>query len=106
MYQKMGVMADYFEERGTPITKANLGRYNVTHDDYNKFTFKVPSLRLVVLNAPYFHDGSVSSLEQAINKMARYQLGREISAEDVQKVIAFLKTLVGEHKELTPPAAE
>ncbi len=106
MYQKMGVMADYFEERGTPITEANLGRYNVTHDNYDKFTFKVPSLRLVVLTAPYFHDGSVSSLEQAINKMARYQLSREISAEDVQKVIAFLKTLVGEHKELTQSTAE
>ncbi len=106
MYQKMGVMADYFEQRGTPITEADLGRYNVTQDDYDKFTFKVPSLRLVVLTAPYFHDGSVPSLEQAINKMARYQLGREISPDDVQKIIAFLKTLVGKHKELTQSMAE
>ena len=106
MYQKMGVMADYFAERGTPIMEADLGRYNVTHDDYDKFTFKVPSLRLMVLTVPYFHDGSVKTLENAINKMARYQLGREISPEDVQRVIAFLKTLVGEHKELTLQATK
>ncbi len=106
MYQKMGVMADYFAERGSAITESDLGRYNVTKDNYDKYTFKVPSLRLVVLTAPYFHDGSVETLESAINKMARYQLGREISAADVQLVIAFLKTLVGKHKELTLPATE
>ncbi len=106
MYQKMGIMADYFSERGTAITETDLGRYNVTKDEYDKYTFKVPSLRLAVLTAPYFHDGSVKTLESAINKMAHYQLGREISSAEVQLVIAFLKTLVGKHKELTLPATE
>lgn len=103
MYQKMGVMADYFSDRGTPISKADLGRYNVTLDEYDKYIFKVPGLRMAVMTAPYFHDGSEPTLRSAINKMTKYQLGREISDQEIQLIMDFLSSLVGEHVELKRP---
>ncbi|MDP3739434.1 MAG: cytochrome-c peroxidase [Hyphomonadaceae bacterium] len=95
MFQKFGVMGDYFEKRGNP-TKADLGRYLVTGDEDDKYVFKVPSLRNVALTAPYFHDGSTVTLEGAVDVMFKYQLGRVASKEDKSAIIAFLKTLSGE----------
>ncbi|MDF3071927.1 MAG: cytochrome c peroxidase [Polyangiaceae bacterium] len=75
MFQKLGVMADYFADRGQE-TAADLGRFNITHDEADRHVFKVPSLRNVARTAPYLHDGSVATLDGAIRIMARYQLGR------------------------------
>jgi cytochrome c peroxidase len=94
MYQKFGVMLDYFANR--PTTNADLGRYNVTRNEEDRHVFKVPSLRNVALTAPYFHDGSAVTLEQAVQVMGRYQLGRELGESDVQALVAFLKSLTGE----------
>lgn len=94
MFQKFGVMADYFAQRGHP-TKADMGRYLVTGREDDKYVFKVPSLRNVALTAPYFHDGTVPTLEGAVDIMFRYQLGRVASKQDKQEIIAFLKTLTG-----------
>lgn len=94
MYQKFGVLGDYFA--GRPAGKADLGRYNVTGREEDKHVFKVPSLRNIALTAPYFHDGSVASLEQAVLVMGRYQLGRELAEADVQAIVAFLGSLTGE----------
>lgn len=96
MYEKMGLMGDYFADRGN-ITDADKGRFNVTHDPANLHEFRVPSLRNVALTAPYFHDGSTSSLEDAIEVMAKYQLGRPLSPEDLQSIAAFLRSLTGEY---------
>jgi cytochrome c peroxidase len=65
MLQRFGVLGDYFSERGN-ITPADLGRFNVTEDPADRFVFRVPSLRNVVLTAPYFHDGTAKTLEEAI----------------------------------------
>jgi len=100
LFQKFGIMGDYFRNRGKKITKVDLGRYNVTQDETDMFVFRVPSLRNVALTAPYFHDGSARTLEQAINIMAKYQLGRSLSAKDTQLIVQFLHTLTGEHPEL------
>lgn len=94
MYQKFGVLGDYFATR--PQTKADLGRFNVTAKEEDRHVFKVPSLRNIALTAPYFHDGSTNSLKQAVLIMGRYQLGRELSDEDVQAIVAFLNSLTGE----------
>lgn len=94
MLQKFGVIGDYFADHGK-LDDADNGRFNVTGDERDRYVFKVPSLRLAVLTAPYFHDGSVSTLEKAIRIMARYQLGREIPDEDVALIIDFLHTLPG-----------
>jgi len=95
MFQKLGVMADYFAQRGQP-TEADLGRYLVTHDEGDKYFFKVPSLRNVALTAPYFHDASAKTLEEAVDVMSKYQLGRAISSEDRHAIVQFLNTLSGE----------
>ena len=97
MYASMGVMGDYFADRGGEITEADLGRYNVTGRESDRYVFKVPSLRMVVYTAPYFHDGSAQTLDEAVAVMARYQLGREIPAEDRADIIAFFRSLAGRH---------
>ncbi|MCP6760162.1 MAG: c-type cytochrome [Fischerella sp. CENA71] len=99
LYQKFGIMGDYFRDRGN-ITQADLGRYNVTQDEADKFVFRVPSLRNVALTSPYFHDGSVKTLEGAIRVMAKYELGRSLSDKDTLLIAQFLRTLTGEHPEL------
>jgi cytochrome c peroxidase len=96
MYQTMGVMGDYFKERGTPITDADWGRYAITKLEEDKHVFRVPSLRNVALTAPYFHDGSAKTLNGAVQVMAKYQLGRKLSKQDIEHIVAFLKTLTGE----------
>lgn len=97
MFQKLGVMADYFKDRGRD-TPADQGRFNVTHDETDRHVFKVPSLRNIARTAPYLHDGSVATLEEAIRVMARYQLGRDLEPQDVTALSAFLKTLTGKYE--------
>ncbi len=97
MFQKFGVMNDYFSDRGN-ITAADLGRLNITHQEEDRYRFRVASLRNVALTAPYFHDGTAQNLEEAIKVMARYQLGRPIPHQDIEYIIAFLNTLTGEYK--------
>jgi cytochrome c peroxidase len=95
MFQTFGVMADYFADRGD-VTRADLGRYNVTKDPADRHVFKVPSLRNVALTAPYFHDGSAESLEDAVAVMGNYQLGRSLSPHEISLIVQFLGTLTGE----------
>ncbi len=95
MFQKFGVMSDYFKARGN-LTAADLGRYRVTGNEEDRNVFKVPSLRNVALTAPYFHDGSAKTLEEAVDVMFTYQLGRTPSALDKSLIVQFLKTLTGE----------
>lgn len=102
MYQRMGTLGDYFGDRGDELTQADLGRLRVTGDERDRFSFKVPSLRLAVLTPPYFHDGSVDTLKEAIEVMAKYQLGRPIPPHQVEAIEAFMGSLVGEHPELDP----
>ncbi len=94
MFERIGVARDYFGDVPNP-SSADLGRYNVTKREEDRYVFKVPSLRLVSLTAPYFHNGTVSTLAQAIRLMARYQLGRELSNGDVALIETFLGSLRG-----------
>lgn len=97
MFQVFGAMNNYFADRKTPPTNADNGRYNVTHKESDRHMFKVPSLRNVALTAPYFHDASAATLEQAINTMFKYQLGRTAPQQDKEDIAAFLKSLTGQH---------
>lgn len=92
MYQRIGVIGDYFADRGN-VTESDFGRYNVTGHEEDRYRFKVPSLRNVALTAPYFHDGKTATLEEAIRKMAYYQLGEELSEGDITHISAFLHSL-------------
>lgn len=95
MYQTFGVLGNYFKDKGK-VTEADLGRYAVTKNEADRHVFKVPSLRNVELTAPYFHDGSAKTLDEAIDVMFRYQLGRSAPAADKALIVKFLKTLTGE----------
>ena len=95
MFQKFGVMGDYFKVRGNPV-ESDLGRYLLTKDEEDRHVFKVPSLRNIAVTAPYFHDASAKTLEAAVDVMFKYQLGRNPSQEDKDLIIQFLKTLTGE----------
>lgn len=92
LMQKIGVIHEYKTE--------DLGRYNVTKKEKDKYYFKVPSLRNIEHTAPYFHDGETASLEEAVQKMILHQVGYIVSDKDIDNVIAFLKTLNGEIPEI------
>jgi len=93
MYQKFGIVDSYWKY--TKSKKVDEGRYNVTKNSADKYLFKVPPLRNVAMTAPYFHDGSVWSLKDAIKIMAKVQLGKDLSKEDIDDIYAFLKSLTG-----------
>jgi cytochrome c peroxidase len=95
LFQKFGAMHDYFKDRGH-IAEPDYGRYNVTKREEDRYYFRVASLRNVALTAPYFHDGSAKTLEEAVQVMSRYQLGRKLTAEQTRILVLFLKTLTGE----------
>lgn len=97
MYAKIGVVGDYLADRGNP-TKADNGRFNVTGRERDRHLFKVPSLRNVALTPPYFHDGSAKTLSAAVRVMIKYQLGRTAKENDIERIVAFLKTLTGKYQ--------
>ena len=101
MFQVFGVLNDYFKRRGN-ITEADLGRYNYTGNPMDRHAFKVPSLRMAALTAPYLHDGSADTLRAAVDIMFEFQLGREAPDEDKEAIVAFIKSLAGESTELDP----
>ena len=90
MFQKFGVMGDYFAGRGG---EADQGRFRVTGKRDDLHVFKVPGLRNVAQTAPYFHDASAATLEDAIDVMFKFQLGRVGSKQDKAFIARFLATL-------------
>lgn len=88
MPQKSGVMKPYPSE--------DPGRAKVSKNDAEKGFFKVPQLLNVEKTAPYYHDGKVATLEDAVSKMADLQLNRQLKPEEVAQIVAFLKTLTGQ----------
>jgi len=97
MYQTFGVMGGYFTARGHP-TEADKGRFNITRNPDDMYVFKVPSLRNVAVTPPYFHDGAARTLEQAVDVMFRYQLGRDAPPGDKALIVKFLRTLTGQYQ--------
>jgi cytochrome c peroxidase len=99
MFQRLGVMHDYFQARveqgGSAPTPKDLGRYETTREPADRHVFRVPSLRNVALTPPYFHDGSAPTLELAVEEMGYVQLGQRLSREEVTLLVAFLKSLTG-----------
>lgn len=95
-FEYMGLKHNYFAFRGD-IGKVNdKGLASHTKDPRDTHKFKTPTLRNVELTAPYFHDGTVATLEMAVEIMAKYQRGRNLSPEEIEKIVKFLKTLTGE----------
>ncbi len=93
-YQKFGIVEPYWKY--TKSKKIDEGRFSITKNEKDKYVFKVPPLRNVVMTAPYFHDGSVKDLKKAIWIMGKVQLGKELSKEDIDDIYAFLNSLTGQ----------
>jgi cytochrome c peroxidase len=93
MYQKFGIFEPY--QKYTKSEKLDEGRFAVTKNDSDRYVFKVPVLRNVAMTPPYFHDGSVDGLEDAVRIMAKVQLGKDLTKEQVQDIVAFLHSLTG-----------
>ncbi len=92
-YRKFGVLDDYWKEtRSNPVDK---GRFELTKKDDDLYSFKVPTLRNVAMTAPYFHDGSVTKLGEAVRVMAAVQLGATLSAQELRDIVTFLESLTG-----------
>jgi len=93
-YQRSGNVAAF---AGTGLlAAADPGLFNRTGRETDRQVFKVPSLHNVALTAPYFHDGSVDSLSEAVRQQGRLNAGRELSEADVTAIVAFLNTLSSE----------
>jgi cytochrome c peroxidase len=80
-----------------------VGRNEVTHQDADKHLFVVPSLLNVALTAPYFHNGSVKNLDEAVQVMAKTQLDMGLTPQQVAGISAFLGSLTGEFPTITMP---
>ena len=103
-FQKMGLVEPY--KSNSPAE----GRSAVTGKDADRFNFKVPTLRNVELTYPYFHDGAANTLAEAVDVMARIQLGKNYTKQENEQVVAFLKTLTGDQPlfrlPILPPSAD
>jgi len=88
-YQKLGLKKNWTNQK-------DLGRYQVTKKNADKMMFKVPSLRNIDKTAPYLHDGSVKTLEEAVSLMAEYQSGKKLNQAEVASIVTWLKSLTGE----------
>jgi cytochrome c peroxidase len=87
MFQKLGLVE--------PYPTQDVGREKVTGNEADRFVFKVASLRNVAKTGPWFMDGSITDLNQAIRLMARHQLGKQLTDPDVASIRAFLESLTG-----------
>jgi len=83
-FQKMGVFHEYSNDTG---------RFKVTNLESDKYVFKVPMLRNVTLTAPYFHDGEVGNLAEAVDQMGYLQLNKKLKDEEINNILRFLTTL-------------
>ena len=101
-YELMGKRADYFKDREVNVksglTDSDNGRWAQTKVERDRYRFKTPSLRNIALTWPYYHDGSVPTLEKAIEMMSQYQVGREMPADKMQKVKLFLDAQTGQYQ--------
>ena len=79
------------------------GRQEVTGDSADANMFRTPTLRNITDTAPYFHNGSVNDLGEAVRVMAKTQLNKDLSDADVEDIVAFLGALTGEYPEITMP---
>ena len=97
-YELMGLRRHYFADRGLELTNEDNGRFKETQLERDRHRFKVPGLRNVEHTWPYYHDGTRETLEEAVRDMAIYQSDMEMTETEIDKVVAFLKTLTGKYQ--------
>lgn len=100
-YEKLPIQGDYYAERtAIALHDKDKGRNGVTGTERDYGRFKVPTLRNVELTAPYLHDGSAETLDDAIQMISKYITGKDIPADERALIVAFLKTLTGSEEEM------
>jgi cytochrome c peroxidase len=82
----------------------DMGRFKVTNTESDKYVFKAPSLRNLNLTQPYFHSGKVWKLKDAVTVMGSAQLGINLTADDADKIVAFMHTLTGTYPKIQYPS--
>jgi len=92
--QKFGVYDEYVKHTKSEVV--DYGLADLTGEESDLFMFKTPSLRNVVKTAPYFHDGSVSDLKEAIRIMGHIQLDKQLTATEIDNIAAFFESLTGD----------
>lgn len=92
--QKFGMVKAYWTETGS--AKPDTGRFSMTKKEEDRYVFRVATLRNVARTAPYFHDGSVDTLDRAVRVMGAVQLGRTLDDATVALITAFLESLTGD----------
>ena len=97
-YELMGLRKHYFADRGLELTEEDNGRFKQTGVERDRHRFKVPGLRNVALTWPYYHDGTRTSLKEAVCAMGTYQSGVELTDEEEELIVAFLNSLTGEYQ--------
>jgi cytochrome c peroxidase len=93
MYQKFGLAEPYWVY--TKSAEIDEGRFTVTKNADDKYVFKVPGLRNVAMTPPYFHDGSVDRLPDAVRIMGKVQLGSALEDQQIEDIVNFLGCLTG-----------
>jgi cytochrome c peroxidase len=89
MFQRVGVIEPWPNQK-------DIGRAAITKSPVDRMMFKVPSLKNIAETGPYFHDGSAKTLAEAIRAMARYQVGVVISDQEVEAIVAWMRSMSGE----------
>lgn len=100
-YQKFPMIASKYDAQYK--LSEDKGRFEVTNDKADMNVWRVSSLRNIALTAPYFHNGSVTTLNEAVRVMAKTQLAIDMSDKDVADIVAFLESLNGEFPEISMP---
>jgi cytochrome c peroxidase len=101
-YQKFPTIPGSIYETKYDLT-ADTGRHDATGNEADKHLWRVPTLRNVALTAPYFHNGAVRTLDEAVRVMAKTQLGKDLTDAQAADLVAFLNALTGEFPEITMP---
>ncbi len=94
IFWKFGLFANYWELTNSKII--DKGKAEVTQNEADNYIFKVPSLRNIEMTFPYFHDGSVASLADAIRIMGKTEMNMDLNDEEIEDIISFLKTLTAD----------
>jgi cytochrome c peroxidase len=89
LYQKLGMVQAWPDS-------SDSGRFKVTKSQSDQMVFKVPSLRNIEKTGPYFHNGKIGTLEQAVSSMAEYQLGKKLTDAQVKSIVTWMKSLTGD----------
>ena len=97
-YEYLDLKKDYFADRGGKPLGSDKGRFNASGKEEDMHRFKVPNLRNVELTHPYLHDGTVTTLDEAVRIMGIYCSGLDVPQKDRALIVGFLRTLTGQHE--------